>query len=186
MASDPNKNAGTGWWLAAGIMAAISWILRPHSETVSDPTHPDVRYEKSDVNARGVVLAAAGVLVFALLASLFLYPVFEHFVHASAKESPPPLPEFTHGVALPPAPRLQDTPRRDLQEVRAKTEFELDNYEVIDRKKGIVAIPIDRAMELLVARGIPAQKTPAPNMFYQPRAGTRLTGLEGKVEPEPR
>jgi hypothetical protein len=49
-----------------------------------------------------------------------------------------------------------------------------------------VTIPIERAMDLLVQRGIPPQKAPPPNMFYQPRAGTRLTGLEGKVEPEPR
>jgi hypothetical protein len=186
MANDLDKNAGTGWWLAAGILAVVGWILHPHSGTAAEPTHPDVHYESSDINARGVILAAAGVLAFALLASLFLYPVFEHFVHASAKESPPPLPEFTHGVAFPPEPRLQTKPRRELQEVRAKAEFELNHYKVVDRQKGIIAIPIDRAMDLLAERGIPAQKAPAPNLFYQPRAGTRLTGLEGEVEPEPR
>jgi hypothetical protein len=56
----------------------------------------------------------------------------------------------------------------------------------VDKQKGIVALPIDRAIQIVAQRGIPPQKAPANLQLSQPQAGTRLTGFEGKVEPEPR
>jgi len=174
------------WWVIAGFTALFSWIWTKSSDGTCDPIHPDVNFELSDINAKGVVIVAGGVLAFAMLVSIGLYPLFEHFLHVHANETPPALPEFTHGVALPPEPRVQDNPRRDLAEYLSRQNFELHRYSIVNAQTGAVTIPIERAMDLLVARGIPPQKQPPPNLFYQPRAGTRLTGLEGKVEPEPR
>jgi len=81
---------------------------------------------------------------------------------------------------------LQELARRDLGEYIDQQQFELHRYNVVSRQSGAVTIPIERAIDLLVQRGIPPEKAPPPNMFYRPRAGTRLTGLEGKVEPEPK
>lgn len=154
-------------------------------ETSKEPlARPDVSFEPSDINARGVIIAGGGVLAFAMLATVILYPVFEHFLHAHAAHTSARR-EFASRVALP-EPRLQDSPRRDLAAYINQQQFELHRYSVVDRQRGTLTIPIERAMDLLVERGIPPQKAPAPSMFYQPRAGTRLTGLEGKVEPEPR
>jgi hypothetical protein len=57
-----------------------------------------------------------------------------------------PLLERGH---LPPEPRLQVSPRRDLQVMRAEEDSVLGSYGWIDRQAGIVRIPIARAMELL-------------------------------------
>jgi hypothetical protein len=170
----------------AGFVALVSGFKAKDAEGARDLIHPDVNFEHSDIDASGVVIVAGGVVALAMLVSVILYPSFEHFLHVHAEETPPPLPEFTHGVALPPEPRVQANPRRDLAEYLSRQQFELHRYSVVSRQTGAVTIPIERAMDLLVERGIPPQKTPPPNMFYQPRAGTRLTGLEGKVEPEPR
>ena len=56
----------------------------------------------------------------------------------------------------PPEPRLQPNPARDLREMRAAEEQLLHQYAWIDPDKGIVRIPIERAMDLIAQRGLPA------------------------------
>lgn len=51
-----------------------------------------------------------------------------------------------------PAPRLQSAPALDLQALRAEKRAMLDEYRWIDRKKGVVRIPIERAIALTIAR----------------------------------
>jgi hypothetical protein len=70
--------------------------------------------------------------------------------------------------------------------MRAREDWTLNHYSWIDKPGGIVAIPIDRAIQIVAQRGIPPQKAPANLKLSQPQAGTRLTGFEGKTEPEPR
>lgn len=63
----------------------------------------------------------------------------------------------------PPAPRLQPNPAEDLQTFRATQQAELDGYGWINQSKGIVHIPIDRAMELLSEQNLPVVTgTPVP------------------------
>lgn len=187
MANEPStaKSRSGLWWIPAGMVALGAWVMRESSNAPADLARPDVQFENSDINARGVVLVGGGVLAFAMLVTVVLYPVFEYFLHEHAEHTPAALPEFTHGVVMPPEPRVQDNPRHDLGDYINQQQFELHRYNVVNRQTGAVTIPIERAMDLLAQRGIPPQKAPPPNMFYQPRAGTRLTGLAGKVEPEP-
>ncbi len=59
-----------------------------------------------------------------------------------------------------PEPDLQVASSRDYQEMRAAEEAQLHSYRWVDREAGIAAIPIERAMEILAGRGLPAQKSP--------------------------
>jgi hypothetical protein len=67
---------------------------------------------------------------------------------------------------LPPGPLLQSVPGEEFQSLHATQEAELNSYGWVDRKNGVVHIPIDRAMELLaqtnlpVATGTPVEITP--------------------------
>jgi hypothetical protein len=56
----------------------------------------------------------------------------------------------------PPAPRLQASPTRDMQEMRRVENAILQSYGWIDQTAGIVRIPIDQAVELLATRGLPS------------------------------
>lgn len=68
----------------------------------------------------------------------------------------PSPPEF---APQPPAqPRLQANPRADLREYRAREQRRLHGYGWVDRDAGVVHVPIDRAMDLLVERGLPGAK----------------------------
>jgi hypothetical protein len=59
---------------------------------------------------------------------------------------------------LPPAPRLQTTTAADIVELHKKEDEILRNYGWVDRNAGVVRLPIDRAMELIVERGLPQPK----------------------------
>jgi hypothetical protein len=63
----------------------------------------------------------------------------------------------------------------DLRNVRAREESELHSYRYIDRNRGTVRLPIERAMELFVkeaARGKLAYPTqPAPVKPIEPQGG---------------
>jgi hypothetical protein len=151
----------------------------------SASVHTDVQFEGTDVNGRRVVLAGLGLLVVVWIIVVLLHFVFAAFARYRAEISPPPLPLASQQNRLPPAPQLQVSPEVDLKELRAYEDSKLNNYTWVDRQKGVVEIPIDRAMQILAARGIPAQKAPADLNLAAPTAGTRMTGFEGKVEPEP-
>ena len=52
-----------------------------------------------------------------------------------------------------PTPPLQSAPSLDLRALRAEKHALLSQYAWIDRAHGVVRIPVERAMELLIARG---------------------------------
>ena len=54
-------------------------------------------------------------------------------------------------------PHLQVAPARDLEEVRRAEQQILTSYEWIDRQNGVVRIPIERAVDLLLERGLPVR-----------------------------
>jgi len=173
-------------FLLAGAAAALLELARrPHSNPV-DPIDPTTRYEHRDVNPRNVALAGLGVFIGMLVAVMLIYPLFAFFGHIVERPVlPSSLPPQT-GFVPPPAPTLQPSPRRDLHEYLAAENADLSSYRWVDRTKGVVSIPIDRAIEIIAQRGIPSQPAPHDMTYFDPQDGTRRTGFEGKVAPEPR
>jgi hypothetical protein len=57
----------------------------------------------------------------------------------------------------PPAPRLQPDPRADLLAQRALEDALLETYGWVDKSRGIVRVPIERAIDVLAERGLPAR-----------------------------
>jgi hypothetical protein len=63
---------------------------------------------------------------------------------------------------LPPEPRLQVSAPNDLKQYQAAQGEILNSYGWVDQKAGIVRIPIDRAMDILLQKGLPVRRaTPA-------------------------
>lgn len=56
----------------------------------------------------------------------------------------------------PPGPRLQTDPEGELTTMRREQAERLSSYGWVQQGEGTVHIPIDRAMDLLVERGLPA------------------------------
>ena len=74
-------------------------------------------------------------------------------------------------VAEFPAPRLEVKSGASLADLRAAEDADLNSYSWIDRNAGTVRVPIDRAMQLILERGLPdvgAGQTPLSLMQARP------------------
>jgi hypothetical protein len=121
--------------------------------------HADVSHETSDVNIRGILASAAGLIV---LGAVVYFVVWLFFVYLSRQhQAAAGAPQFPLAVGqadrLPPEPRLQVNPRQDLKDLRAVEEQLLTSYVWVDRNAGVVRIPIDEAMKLTLQRGFPSR-----------------------------
>ena len=113
----------------------------------------DLKYETQDFSPRAirwftVGLAVLTVVVFISMGWL-LWALSSRLVPGQAIVTPQgPPPDVS------PAPNLQVTSSRDMAELRASEDAQLQSYGWVDRQAGIAAIPIRRAMALLAERGI--------------------------------
>jgi hypothetical protein len=115
-------------------------------------------HEERDVTFRPIVWGGAGMLIAVVLIFVLVRWTFVSYLAHDAEQSPPANPlAGSYGRQLPPEPRLQTHPIRDLRDLRAAEDATLTSYGWIDRQAGVVRIPIARAMELLVKRGLPVQ-----------------------------
>lgn len=113
--------------------------------------NPNIAFEPSDMSVQivgGIVLGVAGFLIFIALVLAWGYPKATHDVYKAP-------------TMLPPAPALQSDPHADLLAYERQKQAQLTSYGWVDRAKGIVHIPIDEAMRLAAAHGIPGWPTPA-------------------------
>jgi hypothetical protein len=126
------------------------------AENLDSIERSDVHHEESDVDVGrivkfGVALVVAAAVIHAAVAALFWY--FDERLAEAATASP-----IAAGAArIPPEPRLQVDPRGELREYRAREDEVLSGYTWVDRDAGVVRIPVDEAMRLLVERGLPAR-----------------------------
>jgi hypothetical protein len=129
--------------------------------------HPNVRYEKSDADVRGIVGFGVALGVVLVVIHFALVGLFELF-KGSEDCKDPRLPELaaSERARLPrdlkkiPAPRLQESQTIDMDALRQREEAHLASYGWVDARAGVVRIPIADAMRLLAdpqtaaARGI--------------------------------
>ena len=121
--------------------------------------HADHEHEHTDVPVRTIGKFLVGLLVGGLLVVVVLGGLWRMF---KAMEGEPTVSAFAGPRELPPQPRLQTAPVLDLVEIRERELKRLSSYGWADQATGKVHIPIERAMELLVQRGVPVrQQRPA-------------------------
>jgi|ERR1051326_1169779 hypothetical protein len=124
--------------------------------------HHEVMYEARDVNARVIALVVAGIILSGLVINEGVKLSYNYFSRAEFRGTQPvtlvkqPRPST-------PQPQLQVDPAQDLERFRQSEKQILDSYGWVDRQKGIVRIPIDEAMKLALARGLPSAEKAAPS-----------------------
>jgi len=121
-------------------------------------------HEERDVAFGPILWGGAGLAVVVALVFVLMRWTFVFNLERDAALSPPANPlATTYGRQLPPEPRLQTHPIRDLRDLRATEDAVLNSYGWVDRPAGIVRLPIARAMELLAERGLPAETAAESN-----------------------
>ena len=172
-------------------------------------SNPDVAHEESDVNIRPLVwfmvwLSVATAVVMLLMVGLYRFLDEQANKEDARQRSPiadqrnpiPPKPVLQMAPTqvgpegnLPKTPPADNNhPMAEINVVRDEEKAKLEHYTWVDESKGIVALPIDRAQQLALERGLlksrpqpaaSASGTGAQSAAGQPQEGGRLQQDEG-------
>jgi hypothetical protein len=132
------------------------------------PTNPDVAFESSDIDTRTILMYMfylALSVAAAFIASVFIF----RFTSKIASDSDTPMAPVHRGIAAtrPPEPMLQgvpghtNDPQLDMRLKREADEAENEKLAWQDKPAGIVQIPVEEAMKIIVSKGLPAVAPPA-------------------------
>jgi hypothetical protein len=116
---------------------------------------PRSGHQPSEINLRVVTWTAIGLVISVLAVFVTVGGMFSLFNRHYASGNTPSI--ITAPGRLPPEPRLQTNPTSDLQQLLQSDNAKLNSYGWIDKSAGVIRIPIDRAMDLLAQRGLPAR-----------------------------
>jgi hypothetical protein len=128
-----------------------------------DPVAMATGYEHRDFQPKVLLFSGLGLL---LVMGLILIAITAY--EASVTRLPVTVDrpqELIQGLSAstaptPPAPRLEAQSGQSYALYRAAQEQKLSSYRWVDRQAGRVAIPIDRAMDLVAQQGLPSRATP--------------------------
>jgi hypothetical protein len=145
------------------------------NETKPENTAGHGSFERQDLNAAGIIYFLLALSLATALCAFGIRGFFAYLEHREKATQPAvsPLltnvPEDTRHVTpgYPqtafPNPKLEEDERGQLNGIRMEEEKTLYSYGWVDEKAGTVHIPIERAMDLLVERGLPVRTQGAAN-----------------------
>jgi hypothetical protein len=147
-------------------------------------------FEHEDLSPRSIlyfllILGGATLVCIFLLRGVYKFlDNREHALQSPVSPLVTKVPEDTRNVApgYPqttfPDPRLEEDERGQLNGIRMAEEKTLYSYGWVNEQEGTLHIPIDRAMELLVQRGLPVRQQSAASNENSDNAA----GVEGSSE----
>jgi hypothetical protein len=129
------------------------------------------RHERKDADVPSLILIIAMLMVSGMIIFLTVTGLMHYFRSNEAKVTSGQTNIPVTAIENFPEPRLEVQSSADLKKLRAAEEGDLQSYGWLEKNSGTVRIPIDRAMQLLVERGLPevgAGKTPLSLMQARP------------------
>lgn len=143
------------------------------------PTPPGAQYEHTDIEPGVGYRFAVWLAVAMLLSAGLVYGTFRVLERSrvaddAAAQTYPLAAGQSHE---PPAPRLQTQPFKDVYQLKTEQRGTLNSYGWVDKANGVVHIPVDRAMQLLLQRGLPARQdgSTAPTMVVEDSSAGRTS-----------
>ena len=122
-------------------------------------TPPGAQYEHTDINPAigynfAIWLGAAMVMSLGIVYGTFwLFEGRQAATDAATQQFP-----LAAGLEKePPMPRLQTQPFKDVYLLKQGQNERLESYGWVDKENGVVHIPIERAMEVSLERGLPVR-----------------------------
>jgi hypothetical protein len=114
-------------------------------------------HETRDADVGPIIVAGLGLALTLALVGLLIYGILRYL-----NANPPAVsrvnPMSAEDAQIPPAPRIEEHPAIDIQQLHAEEDRILSTYGWTDKKAGVVRIPVDRAIELQLQRGFPTRK----------------------------
>ncbi len=148
------------------------------NETPNAPTQSP-GYETTDIHVGGILAFAGGLVILALVLHGVLTWMFHSFAarEEQLKQQVSPLAAEEQRGQVPPEPRLEGL--ESLGESPEPARETRHGYAWVDRKAGVVRIPIEKAMNILANR-LPSRATPEG----QPERGEPGGSSSGRAPPK--
>lgn len=138
------------------------------NKTEHEIENPETRYERRDLSPHGVLLFLVGLAVVSVAIYFVLWGFYGYLNAFRQQKTQPMAPlQTAHDNLNPPTakviqnfpqPQLQPNPVADLNKFRVQEEEILNTYGWSDQQAGIAHIPIEQAMDIIVARGLPVRQ----------------------------
>jgi hypothetical protein len=123
---------------------------------MAERTARQLGHETRDANVRAIMWFAIGLVVSAIVIHLAVAGLFVLFSRRHPSPEPPSR-IVLQPRNLAPEPRLEVSGNTDLERFRMAQAQRLNSYGWVDQHRGIARIPIERAMDLIVQRGLPSR-----------------------------
>lgn len=122
--------------------------------------HSAAHHETTDANISALIKFSIGLFLLIVAALFGMRLMFNYF--NTTRHLGPPASPFAESKVSPPGPGLQVHPAQDLKRLVQGEDGKLNSYGWVDQKAGIARIPIDRAMDLLIQKGLPVRAASPP------------------------
>jgi hypothetical protein len=132
-------------------------------------SNPGVMYESSDANSRAIYGFGIGLAILGAICALATWGglralnAWEDHQDKARMAANPMVPEARMKMPVTtaahefPTPQLQVNDAAEMNEEIEQETGKLTHYQWVDQSQGVVRIPIDRAMQLTLQRGLPAR-----------------------------
>jgi hypothetical protein len=165
-------------------------------------SNPETSFEREDLSTRGVFafmigLAITGLVIYFIIRGMYTF--LDDYERKQATANPLAAGNATAGryIKYDPAqgdsvsqtfrengaPLLEYDERGQFKDFLLKQEDQLNSYGWVDQKAGVAHIPITRAMDLIVERGLPVLPQGAEQGAKNPTNATNKAA-KGKAEPQ--
>jgi hypothetical protein len=168
----------------------------PWDERKSAKVDTSLGYEGTDVQVSGIVVFLTALAIFVVVTAVLCVGIGK-VINSELAKADGPVTKWNHPVDVRklgnlannpemqqqfaqlanrfPTPRLQtDDGYQEISDMHAKEDLLLENYSYVDRSKGTVRIPIERAMELIAERGLPVVPSDKSAVAEKPLADAEL------------
>lgn len=127
----------------------------------STPPPGERDYADRDIPVGKIMVAGLYITIFTILTFVGIRFLFMHLdrSHDQAQQA---VTAYATPRVLPPAPRLQVDEPRTWQQQLAIEKAQTEEYAWVDQAAGVVRIPVERAMEIMAQKGLPARAPAQP------------------------
>ena len=131
-------------------------------QPIEPDNNPTVAHEPTDADSRSITQFGIALTFLLIVSQLVLWWVFSSFSKKERNLSPPvPAIIRTQAPKEPPEPRLQANPQADMRKMLQEEDEVLNHYGWVDPDRGIVRLPVERALDIVAQRGLPQFKATA-------------------------
>jgi hypothetical protein len=132
--------------------------MQPQADVHEHHTPTGPGHESSELKLRGLVIFGFALILLGVVVTFITGGFIDYFRGEEARLARLRPKRFADTRGQFPLPRLQGNPAKDTREFLAAEQAKLQEYGWSDAKAKVATIPIDRAIDLVLEKGLPTEK----------------------------